>query len=187
MKPPSLPLFDDLTAALGDTELKLHASQVHGLISGVLCGNFNEETDWEERVMGEKLTDEPADVLQALYLGTAHQLAESLFEFQIILPDDDTDLPDRAEALTVWCQGYLTGLKLAGVPILDREPSELTEAIDDLIEIAKMDYQDVVATEEDEEAYVELVEYVRMAVIHIFTDLHAGANTNMSSSSSQLH
>ncbi len=187
MKPTPLPLFDDLTTALNETELKLHASQVHGLISGVLSGNFNEETDWQEIVMGEILTEDPADVVQRLYLATAHHLTESLFEFQIILPDDEMDLPHRAEALTVWCQGYLTGLKLAGIPILGRDPSELTEAIDDIIEIAKMNYQDVVASEEDEEAYIELVEYVRMAVIHIFTETHTDALAKLSDSSSQLH
>lgn len=43
--------------------------------------------------------------------------------------------------------------------------------MNDVIEIAKMNYEAVVASEEDEAAYVELVEYVRMAVILIYQDL----------------
>lgn len=167
----SLPMFNDLTEALSHTELKLHASQVHGLMTGVLCGNFNQETDWEQSVMGEKLTGDTKETLQSLYMTTAGLLADLLFEFQMVLPDDEEALPVRAEALGVWCQGFLTGMQLAGVPITDREPSELTEAIDDLIEIAKMNYDDVDAGEEDEGAYVELVEYVRVAVIFIYQDL----------------
>jgi uncharacterized protein len=88
------------------------------------------------------------------------------------LPKDAKELPERAEALTLWCQGMLTGLKMAQVPIVDREPSELTEAINDLIEVAKMNYEDVVASEEDEVAYNDLVEYVRMVVTYIYQELH---------------
>jgi uncharacterized protein len=185
MKPTQLPLFDDITESLEETELKLHASQVHGLITGVLCGNFNEDSSWLETVMGEKVTGEPANLLQELYLVTNKQLVDVLMSFQMVLPDDNYDLPERAEALTVWCQGFLTGLKVAGIPIVGREPSELTEAIDDLVEIAKMNYQEVVASEEDEDAYAELVEYVRMAVILIFTEIHTVAESP--SESSHLH
>lgn len=171
MKPTMLIGFTDLTTALGHTELKLHASQVHGLISGVLCGNFKEDTDWEETVMGEKLTGDTRDLLQSLYAGTSSQLADFLFEFNVLLPDDTEALALRAEALGVWCQGFVTGLQAAGVPITGREPGDLTEAINDLVEIAKMNYEEVDAGEEDESAYTELVEYVRVAVIFIYQDL----------------
>ena len=73
------------------------------------------------------------------------------------------------------------------MPILGRDDSELTEAIDDLIEIAKMNYEQVESSDEDEEAYVELSEYVRMAVIHIYTELHANAMPNQSANAGQLH
>jgi uncharacterized protein YgfB (UPF0149 family) len=183
----TLPSFDDLTETLSHTDLKLHAAQVHGLISGVLCGNFNAESAWQELVMGEKLTDETQEDLQRLYLDTATLLSEFLFEFKMVLPDDDTSLAIRAEALTVWCQGFLTGLKVAGIPVVGREPSELTEAIDDLIEIAKMNYEQVEESEEDEESFAELAEYLRMAVIHIYTESHADALPNISAHRTHLH
>ena len=53
-----------------------------------------------------------------------------------------------------------------------RTPSDMTEAINDMIEIAKMNYEEVVAGEEDEAAYTELVEYVRMAAILIYQEMH---------------
>lgn len=171
MKATSLPEFSEMTAALSQTELKLHASQVHGLISGVLCGSLNTEIDWEQLVMGETLTDATRPAVQGLVEKTGSQLADFLFEFQMLLPDDEEELPVRAEALGVWCQGFLTGLKASGVAITGREPGELTEAINDLIEIAKMNYDEVDSSEEDETAYTELVEYVRVAVIFIYQDL----------------
>ncbi len=171
MKKHDLPTYRELDQALCKTTLKLNPAQVHGLICGILCGNSNPSTAWEELVMGGKESAKTHKLLQDLYEGSAKQLDEFLFEFQLILPADSEELPMRAEALTLWCQGFLTGLKLTNIPISGRKPGEMTEAINDLIEIAKMNYEEVVASEEDEEAYVELVEYVRMAVILIHQDI----------------
>jgi hypothetical protein len=188
MKQKTQATFEELSAALSKTALKLHASQVHGLICGILCGNPKSTAAWEELVTGGKETPKTHELLQLLYDTSAQQLDEFLFETQLILPLDDEALPQRAEALTLWCQGFLTGLKLVQVQIVDREASEVTEAINDIIEIAKMNYDEVVASEEDEAAYVELVEYVRVAVILIYQDLREAETTKKTTSSSNhLH
>lgn len=188
MKQESLPTFKELEESLNKTALKLHPSQVHGLVCGVLCGNPSTSSAWEELVTGGKDSPKAHDLLQALHDATAKQLAEFLFELQLLLPSDTDMLPQRAEALTLWCQGFLTGLKLAQIQIVGRSPSEMTEAINDIIEIAKMNYEEVVASEEDEAAYVELVEYVRMAVILIYQDIrNAGTSKKGPHSSNHLH
>ena len=186
MKQESMPNYEDISLALNNTLLKLHPSQVHGLVSGILSGNPKSSAAWEELVTGGKDTDTTHELLQSLFDASAKQFNEFLFEFQLLLPPDSDGLPARAEALTLWCQGYLTGLKLAEVQIVSREPGEVTEAINDLIEIAKMNYEDVVAGEEDEEAYVELIEYVRMAAILIYQDIQDAVN-GTTSSSNHLH
>ncbi len=188
MKQSSLPTFRELNQALSKTTLKLHPSQVHGLVSGVICGNPKSTAAWEELVTGGEDPAPTHEVLQELYDSSAKQLEDFLFEFQLLLPADSEDLPTRAEALTLWCQGMLTGLKLAQVQIVDREASEMTEAINDLIEIAKMNYEDVVANEEDEAAYAELVEYVRVAIILIYQDMREAETSKKSANSSNhLH
>lgn len=188
MKQKSTPNFHELNEALNNTTLKLHPSEVHGLISGILSGNSKSTAAWEELVTGGNDPAYTHEMLQALFDASAKQLNEFLFEFQLVMPPDSEELPVRAEALTLWCQGYLTGLKLAHVQIVDREPSEITEAINDLIEIAKMNYEDVVASDEDEEAYVELIEYVRMAAILIYQDMREQDHGKSSTSSSNhLH
>jgi len=188
MKQSSLPTFRALNQALSKTTLKLHPSQVHGLITGVICGNPKSTAAWEELVTGGEDPAPTHQILQELYDSSANQLEDFLFEFQLLLPADSEDLPTRAEALTLWCQGMLTGLKLAQVQIVDREASEMTEAINDLIEIAKMNYEDVVANEEDEAAYAELVEYVRVAIILIYQDMREAETSKKSANSSNhLH
>lgn len=187
MKQPTLPNYTELNRVLSKTSLKLHPSQVHGLVAGILCGNPDSTSAWEELVTGGKDTGKTHEVLQALYDETKKQLAEFLFEFQLVLPSDSDELLVRAEALMLWCQGFLTGLKLTNVPITGRKPSEVTEAINDLIEIAKMNYEDVISNEEDESAYIELVEYIRMAVILIYQELREQSTKKPSHPSKHLH
>jgi uncharacterized protein YgfB (UPF0149 family) len=183
----SLPTYKELAKALNNTALGLHPSQAHGLICGLLCGKTNSTDAWENLVTGGKETAKAHAILQSLYDASAKQLQEFVFELQLMLPSDKDDLPQRAEALTLWCQGALTGLKMANIKIAGREASDVTEAINDLIEIAKMNYEEVVASEEDEEAYTELVEYVRMAFILIYQDLKAEADSSAKNTSSNLH
>ena len=189
MKPIDLPTYDELDRVLSQTTLKLHPSQVHGLICGILCGNVSGAAAWESLVTGDgKENPETHALLLSLHEASAKQLNDFLLDFQIVLPTDSEALPVRAEALTLWCQGILTGLKMAQIPIVEREPGDLTEAINDLVEIAKMNYEEVVANEEDEAAYTELVEYIRMAVIYIYQDLHEKqAPISAKSTSKHLH
>lgn len=186
MKEAALPDYTEMSQALNQTTLKPHPSQAHGLICGLLCGNPKTPTAaWHEWILGQPSEIIPP-LLQALHDITEKQLRELMFELALLLPDDDVPLTERAEALTLWAQGFLTGLKLTQVQIVEREPSEMTEAINDVIEIAKMNYEEVVASEEDEEAYVELVEYVRMAVIFIYQELRQG-DARKASASAHAH
>lgn len=167
-----MPTYSELSKALSKTSQKLHPSQAHGLVCGLLCGKQSKEADWEQLVAGGNTTKPVHKVLKASYDETARQLQAFDFTLQLVLPDEADALVQRAEAITLWCQGFLTGLKLVDVPIVDRESSEMTEAINDIIEIAKMNYEQVVASEEDEVAYAELVEFVRMAVVMIYQQIH---------------
>src|SRR3990167_174244 len=100
MKPHSLPSYTELSQVLSKTTLSLHASQVHGLVCGVLCGDPTSSAAWEELITGNKKTGKTHQLLQTLYDQSAKQLDEFLFDFQLILPADSTVLPSRAEALT---------------------------------------------------------------------------------------
>ena len=172
MSQTSMPSYIEIDQALSETTLKLHPSEVHGIICGVLCGNPKNKLEWEKLVTGGEDTTKIHELLQTLFIASTKELDEFLFEFQLLLPGDEDELSIRAEALTLWCQGYLAGLKLAGIVVEGREASDVTEAIDDIIEIAKMNYEDVVASDEDEAAYIERVEYVRMAAVLVYQDTH---------------
>ena len=96
--------------------------------------------------------------------------AGARFVFSPILPDDDTPLRERARALGSWCEGFLFGLG-AGNAAGGALPPEVAEAVNDLGELTRMDIASVSETEEDEQAYSDLLEFVRAAAMMIGDEL----------------
>src|SRR3990167_1274574 len=166
-----LPGYTELNEALGTAQSGYQASQVHGLLCGLLCGNPETHPEWERLVLGTKKSQTIHRLLQTMYEISAKQLHEFSFEFHLLLPSDDQDIHTRTEALGLWCQGFLTGLKLTQISLIEREPSELTDTLNDIIEVAQINYEDAEETEENEGAYVELAEYVRLAILMIYQEL----------------
>ena len=166
-----LPSYAELNEALSTAQSGYQASQVHGLLCGLLCGNPETHPEWERLVLGPKKSKLVHALLQSMYEVSAKQLQEFSFEFHLLLPDDDQDIHVRTEALGLWCQGFLTGLKLTQIAIANREPGEVTDALNDIIEIAKINYEDTEENDDNEGAYLELMEYVRLAVLMIYQEL----------------
>lgn len=171
-KTPTFPTYTAVTSALKKTPEKPEGAQVHGLFSGLLCANPKKAGEnWQRLLLGEEPNPTALEILQELYESTYHQLSEFSFEFSLLLPSDSKDIRVRAEALGLWCQGFLMGLRQGHIRIEHRSPGEVTDAINDIIEIAQVNYEDILENEEDETAYFELVEYVRLAVLMIYQDL----------------
>lgn len=168
----TLPTYSAVTSALKQTPGKFNASQVHGLFCALLCTNSSKDnSQWQKIVMCDEKNQKSQDILQELYENSYHQMSEFSFEFALLLPNDTKDINTRTEALGLWCQGFLAGLKQSHIRITHREPGEVTDALNDLTEIAQVTYGDIPASEEEETAYFELVEYVRLAILMIFHEL----------------
>lgn len=171
-----LPSYTDLTDALEKTQSPLHASEVHGLICGIICiAEGGAENQWETLVEGPKKNKQSTELLRQLYTASFEEISQFSFEFALLLPETDTDINSRAECLGFWCQGFLTGLEQASTSIEERTSEEVKDALNDLTEIAQVQYEDIASTDEDETAYFELVEYVRLVVLMIYHDLNTEA------------
>lgn len=173
-----LPSYAELTDVLNKTHVNSNAAQVHGLLCGFICGiPEGKNKIWEEVIFGSnsKKNKETSEILQQLYETSYHQLSEFSFEFSLLLPDDDENINLRAEALGSWCQGFLTAIEYSKIPLQEQEEgsNEITEALDDLTEIAQIDFDEITTNEEDETAYFELTEYVRLTILMIFQELNS--------------
>lgn len=92
-------------------------------------------------------------------------------EFVPLLPPDESDLATRVEALGAWAQGFLYGFGGAGPLPRGSLPEDVAEVLSDFAEIARAGAVGAESEDTEEDAYVELVEFLRVGVQLVFDDL----------------
>ncbi|MDX1605521.1 MAG: UPF0149 family protein [Candidatus Competibacterales bacterium] len=161
------PLASNLDGAFSPAE-------AHGLLCGLLCGNpVLTAEDWLSAAARE--TDRASTLtaeLGLLYESTVIQLDGPDFDLQLLLPDDEQPLDRRADALGYWCQGFLAGLGLGGVTDHDGLSDDVREFLSDAAEIARISFDAHEPDSDDEFAFTELVEYVRIGALLVRESLH---------------
>lgn len=169
----ALPDYAALSQALEQQGVAMTAAEMHGLISGLLCGG-NQDTSWTTLV--HDLTNEgqafPLALSQPLdnvYQDSRDALEGDDFSFQLMMPDNDDSVFIRADALSGWVNHFLLGLGMMQ-PKLGQAKGEVQELITDLRNIAQLSYE----KDEDQEALAqaleEVAEYVRMGAIMCHTE-----------------
>lgn len=91
---------------------------------------------------------------------------------QLLLPEDEASMSHRLEALVDWCEGFLQGMQLAEASCVRvvNLPS-VQEIIKDIEAISGLRC-DEVSTEDNERYYIELVEFVRVAILLIEANIN---------------
>ena len=172
--------YHQLDAALRRSGATWDAAQAHGLITaGLAARGTDASAELIARIL-EQVAPDTAErdecelLLRAEVEATARALAERLSGFSPLLPGDDEPATRRTEALAHWCEGFLHGLvaserstelekRLAAEPIAD--------IIRDMLEITRAVADGADAREEEEQAYVEIVEYLRIAAQLVYEEL----------------
>ncbi len=171
---------DVLDDALKRCGASWDAAQTHGLLTGRLAvAGVPAGPEWLQQVLegtdeNDALLNECRQMLDVLYQSTYWQLTERLSEFVPLLPDDDADAGRRTTAMAHWCEGFLHGLVSAqhGDAVRDRLAAEpLSDIIRDMLEITRAEVDTDADEESNEAAYVELVEYLRVAAQLAYEEL----------------
>ncbi len=171
---------DALDDALRRCGASWDAAQTHGLLSGRLAvAGAGSGFEWLAQVLegtdtNDALRTECEAMLGALFESTYRQLAERQSEFQPLLPDDEDATTTRVRALAHWCEGFLHGLVSAehGEALKKRLASDpLADIIKDMLEITRAQADTESDDEGEEEAYAELVEYLRVAAQLAYEEL----------------
>lgn len=156
---------------LGGSAQPVSPAELHGLLLGRSCAGAG--FDFEPWLMDatELLGGEPDDNVRQALVGLQEmvkgELAGDDIAIVLLLPSDEAPLADRALALGQWCQSFLTGF---GLVAGDRALSaEAMEVLQDLAAIAQV--QDSLEESEDGESdYMEVMEYLRVAPLLLFTE-----------------
>lgn len=163
-------VFDELTAILDIAGIKLHASELHGEVCGVLAGGREILFDpWLQSLMEDEGVTKPFDeqdtqALERVLTESSQSMRDEAMGFQLLLPDDDYPLTERAMALKHWVQGFLTEYGLNGIERTDPESEEILK---DFVAISQLE-EAMDESEAREKDFMEISEYVRIATLTLF-------------------
>lgn len=162
----------DLSDTLIRLRLSVSASDLHGSLTGLLCGGGKAQAgNWLAALeldadLGEAEKD---PMLRQFHRQCREQLDDSELGFAPLLPDDETSIAERSEALAEWCRGFLGGFGLAGTGESTTLQADAREIVADFSAIAGADFS-YAGNEEDEEALSEIIEFVRVSVLLLYAE-----------------
>lgn len=171
-----LPDFEHtLAMAQGNLEAP-ELAECHGIVCGLLCRLPDARLDAFIGLLDmlEVLKTPGAGLKMAfeeLLKASKAQLSDEDLGFSLWLPDDEEMLEERTMALSQWCNGFLAGIGSSGDETLKALSEEANEALKDLQRISTADVSDTDESEEDEIAFAEIVEYIRIVTLMIREDL----------------
>ena len=171
--PAELKVFDAIAARLRPGS---SGTRLHGALTGALCADAGATP---QRLLdiadvlgiGSEALALATDALRAACAQVESRLRETELGFTPLLPDDEEPLSLRVARLAEWCEAFIDGFSAQGSAraTLSAESSEL---LVDISAIAGELEPDSLAhgSEEDERDYAEIVEFLRVAALSIFTE-----------------
>ncbi|WP_076410396.1 UPF0149 family protein [Shewanella sp. UCD-KL12] len=171
--PPSLRI-DNIAAALDAAEIGQTPVELHGALVGIICGGVEQSKGaWAKPLLelmndGQLLPDSLQLLIEELYQDTLTRITDADFGFTPMLPEEEEPLTKRVEALSLWVQSFLTGIAMIQ-PKINKASADVQEVIKDMAEIALVEF-DVAEDDESEAAYMELMEFAKMAALLCYSE-----------------
>ncbi len=158
--------YNRCNAIILNIDADITAAEAHGMATGLLCVNPQTDSElWLAELVANSqsmpISDENESLLIRLFEQTKHLLLNNEFEFDLFLPDDEASLIERVDALKYWGRGFLFGVGSSAST--SNCSKEVLEILKDITEFTKLDSH--VEGEDDENALMEITEYLRSALL----------------------
>lgn len=169
------PTHVQLGKALRELRLGVDPAELHGALSGYLCGGGRVGSDWLAalEIDTDDATAARHPLLDRMQRECRAQFAHLPAVVQPLLPEGAA-LSQRADALVEWCRGFLGGFGLAaaadGRPLSD----EVQEILGDIGMIAASSFETTQGAE-DERALADVLDFVRMAAAILHREVRDAA------------
>jgi uncharacterized protein YgfB (UPF0149 family) len=147
-------------------------AELHGLLLGRSCAGAG--FDAEEWLADAHLLleTEPDDRVRQALIGLQAMVKSELtgddMTVVLLLPGDDEPLAARTAAMAQWCQGFLSGFARVGGQSLS---DDARDVLQDLAAIAQV-HDALDESEDGESDYMEVMEYLRVAPLLLFTEFN---------------
>lgn len=174
---------NDFQQLINTLHISYTPAEFHGFLAGLIAGGVQDES-WKTLTYqftndGHAFSQAPLSALSDFYQQLNDSFDDANTLFSLWLPTDtptnEQTLPEAqngfvlADRIAEWTNHFLLGLGLAQ-PTLQHETDEVSEAINDLDEIAKLGYDEDDNNAELLDAGEEIVEYLR--IIALFLHSH---------------
>lgn len=165
-----------LTPALKQAGIALNGVELHGLLTGFICGGIHDDS-WKPLLYQFTNDDHayPVQLMQnisELYQDLYRSLGDLIgFTFELDLGGSD-DTYQSIESLKEWSNHFLLGLGLAQPNLQKNQSQDITEALSDLREICQLGYDENDDEELLAEALEEIVEYLRTVAMLFYSHFH---------------
>lgn len=165
-------LYPELERQLTTLNAEMAATECHGVLCARFCVELRPDpADWVHEVIGKQDSNNLQvaacqESLAYLYHHTELAFHAALEGFVLLLPDENKELSVRLQALVDWCSGFVSGLGLIGLQIDDDLDPTVKELVQDFMEMTRMEV-DVDDIDENEAAFTEIEEYIRVGVMTI--------------------
>ena len=178
MSTPALPSYTNLQSLMADANTYLGAAELHGLLCGFIChGDLAPDAGCMNLILNdadEQEYDQLVKQIKLIFGTSVQQLSDFGFEFELLLPDDESSFTEQLEAVSQWSEGFILGMEFAQKERRKTYSTDVKEMIEDIRKIASA-YQRFLENkgEENEEVIMEIIEHLRMGALFIFTELNA--------------
>lgn len=165
--------YNAVQNALMHLDSPISPAETHGLICGMLAINITIEPQLFLQELLDDSTNQHTSlsVLEQLFEQSLKQLNDSNLHFDMLLPDDEITLAKRLFAIQEWGQGLLYGAAVAGLKKLQKLPEDSHEFLQDISKIVSSGELDLEDNETAEQAYSEIVEYMRIGTLLLSEEL----------------
>ena len=157
-----------------DASAVIAVTELHGMVCGFAAGEPAQFSisDFVQLAGTDALSDEQA--VSEFVSACLEELYSSDMSFAPLIPDDSEELATRLRGLSEWCAGFLSGFGAAlggaeeGPAGVDALHVDVQEILRDFASISSLD-EEVQGDEQDEGAFMEIYEYVRVAAVLTMT------------------
>lgn len=162
----------EIEQSLTKLGVEMGASECQGLLIGLIIAKGKVSATEVQQALAPSvdsanlLVQEAMQQIQQLLGSAETELSDSTCVFNPLLADDSDDMDEKLDQLSAWSQGFLMGLAQGGIKEYSRLPDEAAEFAEDMVDMAQVNgYELEEDAEANEEAYTELVEYLRTGVL----------------------
>ena len=166
-------ILTDLQTKAQQASSVIPPGELHGLVCGFSAAGGSEFSfsEFVQLAGVDALADE--QTVASFVNASLDALYAQDMQFAPLVPDDDELLSARLSGLSDYCAGFLSGFGAVAAQATTRDalPPDVQEILRDFASISSLD-DEVDGDDQDEGAFVELFEYVRVATVLTHTLMH---------------